>query len=257
MKLSLLFTVYDRPLGVLDAVWSSLKEQPFDEAVIVLDRTAKPVADHIYKLWGADDRVRFARIAGASGWSSPVPAWNKAFSEATGDFLYAFSSEVVHAPQNIALVRDMLRDNPRQAIFGRCSCSCGPQGKEVNWNDGSPGNLLIDAAHPRPLGFIWAGPLADVKEMGGMDPEFAKGLWYDDDDFFLRLWQRGLDFTFTDEISGTHLHHDRPVLSTPEGQAAIERNAAYVISKYGCLQPQQLMRPLALSSPGLTRWRHL
>jgi hypothetical protein len=89
-----------------------------------------------------------------------------------------------------------------------------------------------------------------------MDPMFAKGLAYDDDDFFYRLWRSGLDFAFTDEISGTHMHHERPVFATPAGQDAIRRNAAYLTSKYGTLHVWN-NEPRTISGvPGLTTWRH-
>jgi len=257
MKLSVLCTVNDRPTPVLDAVFGSLRAQPFDEMVIVLDRSPAEVAIRCKDYWSGDERVRFAAIDGQPGWRSPVPAWNRAFETMTGDFLFAFSSEVVHAPQNIEVARRMLTENSNQAIFGKASCSCGPKGNEVNWGGTAPSNLLVDAAHPRPLGFIWAGPIANVRQIGGMDPAFAEGLWYDDDDFFYRLWRTGLDFTFTDEISGVHLHHERPVLATPAGQALTERNARYMFKKHGSLRPLMETVHLFAADPGLTRWLHI
>ena len=255
MKLSALMTINSRETPVLDAVFGSLRGQPFDELVIVLDRSPSEVEEHVRGWWKDDKRVVYAVIEGSPGWRSPVPAWNRAFATMTGDHLYAFSSEVVHAPQNIEVARRLLAASPNSLVFGKASCSCGPEGREVNWGGMAPSNLLVDAAHPRPLGFIWAGPVANVRRVGGMDPEFAKGLWYDDDDFFYRLWQSGLDFIFTDEISGVHLHHERPVLATPEGQALIARNAAYMLAKHGSLHPLVAV-PRLLAAPGETRWMH-
>lgn len=257
MKLSAALTIYERETPVLDAMFGSLHPQPFDEMVIVLDRPPHEVAQHCYDYWQGDGRVIFARIDGSAGWKSPVPAWNRAFDTATGDTLFAFSSEMVHAPDNVATARRMLDDEPRSLIFGKASCSCGPGGREVNWSDGSPGNLLVDAAHPRPLGFIWAGPLKEVHWVRGMDPEFARGFCYDDDDFFVRLWRTGLDFTFTDEICGTHLHHERPVLTSADGQAGIHRNAEYMLRKHGTLAPWGQIPRLESRAPGRTTWRHL
>ena len=65
--------------------------------------------------------------------------------------------------------------------------------------------------------------MAAVRQVGGMDEGFMRGLWYDDDAFTYELWQTGLPFVFDDSVSGVHQHHERPVLATPDGQAAIAR----------------------------------
>lgn len=256
MKLSVLMTINERPTPVLDAVFGSLRDQPFDEIICVLDRSPRGVSEHVHAYWETDQRFQAVEVAGSPGWRSPVPAWNAAFAAATGDHLFAFSSEVVHAQQNLAVARRLLTEHPNTLIFGKAMCSCGPSGGEVNWGGSAPSNLLIDAAHPRPLGFIWAGPIAPLRQIGGMDPEFAKGLWFDDDDLFIRLWRTGLNFLYTDEISGVHLHHDRPVLATPDGQLAINRNRTYMLRKHGTLTPWNGTPRLETRQPGLTVWRH-
>lgn len=257
MRLSACLTIHSRETPVLAAMFGSLREQPFDEMVVVLDRSPKEVEEAARDYWRGDRRVIFTKIEGPPGWGSPVPPWNRAFEIITGDVIFAFSSEVVHAPENIANARRILAEEPNSLVFGKASCSCGPNGGEVNWGGATPSNLLVDAAHPRPLGFIWAGPAANVRKVGGMDPEFAKGFWYDDDDFFIRLWRTGLDFIFDDSISGVHLHHPRPGLATPEGQAKIAINAAYMQRKHGTIQPWAQTSRFAQSLPGRTVWRHL
>ena len=139
----------------------------------------------------------------------------------------------------------------------RSDRSCGPAGQEVNWGGTAPGNLFCDAAHPRPLGFIWAGPMHQVRTVKGYDETFAEGFWYDDNDFFLRLWNSGLNFLFDDTISGTHLHHDRTTLNTPAGQAGIQKNANYMIRKHGTLSPWPSIMKIVQYGEGRTSWSHL
>lgn len=278
MKLSAICTLYERPIPVLEKVFDSLKEQSHDELVIVFDRTPVVLADFVEDWWKGDGRLKVTELGGEPGWRSPVPAWNAGFAKATGDVYYCFSSETVQAEGNLARARDILvtryGPGPVQQILGHsqevsglqvnpiclhgsASCSCGPEGTEVNWGGTAPGNLLCDAAHPRPLGFIWAAPAWAVKQIGGMDPEFAKGLWHDDDDLFLRLWRTGLDFVFDDSISGIHQHHERPVLALPEWQEAIARNQEYMLRKHGTLTPWESIPRLEEKKPGRTTWRHL
>ena len=84
-----------------------------------------------------------------------------------------------------------------------------------------------------------------------------KGYWFDDNDFFLRLWQTGLDFVFDDSVAGIHLHHERPGLQTPEGQAGIQRNAAHMLAKHGVLHPWANLPRISGYVPGRATWRHI
>jgi hypothetical protein len=252
MRLSACITINDRDVSVLDTVFESMRGQDFDEFIIVLDRVPGELAGYCGRWWSRDERVKFVEVAGSPGWRSPVKAWNRGYAEVTGDLLYCFSSETTQAAGNIEKARKMLTSNHQRVIFGKCECSCGPYGQEVNWNGTAPGNLLCDAAHPRPLGFIWAGPMANVRKIGGWDEEFDRGLWYDETDFFIRMWQTELDFVFDDSISGTHLHHPRPVLETTEGAALTAVNLAYITRKYGHMP--QIDPPHFQNESGRTTW---
>ena len=256
MKLSAAITIHDRPRDVLTRVFDSMKPQSHDEFIIVLDRTPNPLADWVRAYWALDERTKIVKISGEPGWVSPVRAWNRAFKAVTGDYIYCFSSETVQAEGNIERAKAFLADGST-LVQGAATCSCGPGGTEVNWGGTAPGNLLCDAAHPRPLGFIWAAPMLAVNDIDGYDDNFSRGLWYDDNDFFVRLWRRGLDFLFADAISGIHIHHDRPVLSTPEGQAKIAHNAALITAKFGTVDPWANTPRISTFKPGETRWSHI
>jgi hypothetical protein len=168
----------------------------------------------------------------------------------SSELVYCLSSEVIQQAGNVATARSMLAERP-SIIFGAVECSCGPGGNEVGWGPGGPGHILVDSHHPRPLGFIWAGPISAVRAVGGMDEGFMGGFWYDDYDFTWRLWQELPCFQFTDAIAGVHQHHDRAEL-TIQG---IERNKAYMMSKHGTLSPLQDARKTVYSpSETLTVW---
>lgn len=262
MKLTALCTLNDRSIDTMRQVFDSMKGQAFDEYLIVFDQTPVVLADYCIEYWKGDRRVDFVDAPDREpGWRSPVKAWNAGFRKATGDVLYCFSSETVQAEGNIAKAKDMLDDFPNSrpiqaALHGSVSCSCGPTGKEVVWNDGTPGNLFGDAAHPRPLGFIWAAPKKAVLDIGGYDEAFDEGFWFDDDDFWFRMWKAGLDFVFDDSISGIHLHHERPALATLEGQKGILRNQAYMEYKHNNLKPLSRVLIAEERLPGKTIWRH-
>lgn len=252
MRISLCCTIYDRPINVIDTVFASLREQSHDEFIIVLDGTPPQLAEYIKNWWRGDDRTRFVSVMRPPGWRSPVKAWNRGYRMVTGDYLYCFSSETVQAAGNLAKMRALLEAEPQTLVFGKAECSCGPAGKEVDWGGTAPGNLLCDSYHPRPLGFIWAGPMKQVREIGGWDEAFDAGYWYDEADFFFRLWRTGLNFAFDDSVSGTHLHHERPELTL----AGTRKNAAYQMWKHGSMDPLGQAAKYMSQTPGRTVWRH-
>ena len=256
---SLILTIHDRSPEVSKQVAESfgLPGNHPDEIVVVLDRPTPEAREGAEVYRDAAGTVAFVEIAGAPGWLCPARAWNMGFKAATSDFIYCISSETTQAEGNLARAQEIV-GNGGVVLHGKAECSCGPQAPpEVNWGGTAPGNLFGDAAHPRPLGFIWAGPLEPVRKIGGFDEEFMKGYWYDDNDFFLRLWNTGLDFVFDDSVAGVHLHHERPGLQTPEGQAGIQRNAAHMLAKHGVLHPWTNLPRISGYVPGRTAWRHL
>jgi len=255
VKLSVCITINDRSIDDLIKVFGSMEDQTHDEFVIVLDRAEPILANWCKNFWRKDRRVSFVEIVGEPGWKSPVKAWNRGFDKVTGDAIYCFSSETVQGTGNIERAKSLLSSQDA-VINGKAECSCGPDGQEVNWGGTAPGNLLCSAAHPRPIGFIWAAPIKAVRSIHGYDEKFSEGYWHDDDDFFVRLWNTGLDFIFDDSIHGIHLHHPRPVLSTEEGKAGILRNREYMLKKYGSLDPWASLPLLSETREGWRVWKH-
>jgi len=245
--ISVCLTIYDRTPEVLTKVFDSLDHQGHDELVVVLDRSPKKVNDWVRDYLHADSRATIVEIAGDPGWKGPAKAWNTGFARVTSELIYCLSSEVIQKLGNVGNAVGLLAERPA-IVFGKAECTCGPTGTEVNWNGTAPGNLLVDSEHPRPLGFIWAGPMWAVRATTGFDEGYMGGFWYDDDDFTYRLWQLGIPFVFTDTIYGSHQHHERVELS----RQGIAINAAYHQRKWGgtCrVTPVRQER-----RPGVTTW---
>jgi hypothetical protein len=215
----------------------------------VLDRSPRKVNDWVRDYLFKDDRAEIVEIAGDPGWRGPAVAWNTAFARVKSELVYCLSSEVIQKAGNVARAVELLADRPA-IVFGKAECTCGPTGTEVNWNGSAPGNLLVDSEHPRPLGFVWAGPMWAVRATGGFDEGYMGGFWYDDDDFNYRLWRLDLPFIFTDTIYGSHQHHERVELS---GQG-IAINAAYHQRKYPT--GSRIVPVRVETQPGQTTWLH-
>ena len=257
MTISVVLTVQERKREDLWRVFDSLRDQVHDSMVLVIDRTPTELLRGMRDYWQDDPRVNCVLLDGDPGWRSPVAAYNAGLSAVVTDLLYFISSDTVQEPGNVARARSLLEADDNIVVHGKAECSCGPQGQEVNWGGQAPGNLLCDAAHPRPLGFIWAMHARYLKHGLMYDEAFSEGLWHDDTDFMLRLWNRGLDFVFDDSIAGTHLHHARPGLEGQEAAEKIARNAALMLRKHGTTYPWPTLPRINILDQGRTEWRHL
>ena len=254
MKVSLVMTINNRTPDVCKRVADSfrLPGNLVDEAVIVLDRPNQEARDGVIAAWdGYPSPVNFVNIDGPQGWICPAKAWNAGYEAATGDLFYCISSEVVQDAGNVDKMRSLCADG-RSIVFGACHNSVAE-----SLVDGAEPGLLVSSKLHRPLGFIAGVPASSMRKVGGNDLDFMGGRWYEDDDLYLRLWQTGLDFVFDDSIHGIHQHHERPVLSTPDGQASIQRNAALMMRKHGTTQVWNALPRLTQYGPGRTTWRHL
>ncbi len=253
MTLSLILTINNRSIDVSRAVAESLKlpgNTP-DELVVVLDRATAEAEDGAVAYAETSCEVNYVEIEGEPGWKGPAKAWNAGFRAAKGDLLYCISSEVVQDAKNVEKARKICQDSD-VALFGACHNSTPTQ-----LVVGAEPGLLVSSKMPRPLGFIVCMPAANVHTIGGFDEKFMDGFWYDDDDFFLRLWHTGLDFVFDDSLHGVHLEHDHKELDSPEGHAGMARNAAYMAAKHGVTHPWPNLIRTEVVSEGRRVWRHV
>lgn len=254
MTVSLVLTINNRSPEVSFRVADSfrLPGNRVDEAVVVLDRPTPEARKGAYEAWANMPwPVNFVEVEGPQGWICPARAWNTAYEAATSDYLYQISSEVVQDAGNVDKARQLCAGG-NIVVFGACHNSEA----EVMVSGGEPG-LLASSRMPRPLGFIVCYPRDKMLSIGGNDLAFMDGLWYEDDDLFVRMWRTGMDFMFDDSIHGIHLHHNRPGLATPDGQAKIRKNVALMLKKYGTLSPWQNIPKLVNETPGRTMWRHI
>lgn len=256
MTVSLILTINNRPPEVSRQVADSLKlpGNEVDELIVVLDRPTEEAQGGAVNAYAGltGNPTVFVDVKGDPGWKGPAKAWNAGFKAATSDLLYCISSEVVQDAGNVWKARTLCEDGAT-VVFGACHNSTA-----TNLVVGAEPGELVSSKMCRPLGFIVCMPAKLVNMIDGYDEKFTElGFWYDDDDFFLRLWRTGAKFVFEDDIHGVHLDHARPDLDTAEGQAGIRRNAEYMMKKHGMLHPWATLSKIVQYEKGRTIWRHI
>lgn len=235
----------DRAPDVLVRTFEGLKNQYADQMVLVYDRPPELTAACLRVHYRGDYAVH---IEGPPGWLCPAKAWNAGFAEVNSELTFVMSSEVVLAPGAVERCKTLLGSAPA-ILFGKCE-----ESEPGRYGGSTASGVLCSAEQARPLGFIACIPTWAMRATAGYDEAFMDGYWYDDDDFFFRLWKLGLPFLFEDSVSGVHQSHPRPVLDTPEGQAGIARNRAYILKKHGSEHPINTQRILGRKIPGKTLW---
>lgn len=231
---TVILTIHNRPAAVSQAVAASLAfpgNRP-DMLVVVMDRPldyARAGAMAAYQ--NVPCPVEWVEVQGTPDvWLCPARAWNSGFARAAevnpDGTWFVMSSEVVLDKDAVDIACS--ESGPKTVVFGSCHNSVPRQ-----LVTGAAPGLLVSSTMPRPLGFLAALPATKVREIGGFDDAFMEGFWFDDDDFFFRLWNAGCNFMWDDRAHGTHLDHDRPSLDTAEGQNKITINRARMSLKYG------------------------
>lgn len=263
MKLSVCLTINDRPPEISRAVANSLMlpgNLP-DEVVVVLDRPGPRVLAGAVEAYTTLDRlgvsVRTIVLKGKPGWRCPSKAWNEGIKSVSGEILYCLSSETIQGLGSINAARQILAVR-RCAVMGTVLCSCGPDGHAVK-EDGSPsGNVFSNAASPRVHGHIWACHTSAVRAIGGFDGVFSKGYGWEDTDFFLRLWDIGMDIEFNDSISGLHICHEyrRRDIKYEMIEEGTRRNVGIFVERHGTIDPWPKIKKREVTQPGMTRWEH-
>ena len=246
MTLSVLLPVHDKPEAVIKAVADAIDLQGADQTVVVLDRTPPGNIGLMF-----DGRHAVIRLDGPPGWRSPCISFNAGLAKVTGDITVITHSDIVHAPGNLARVREWMEARPA-AYFAKvlesdpAACT-GP---------GHAGPVLCASDNARALTFCLAVPTAALRAIGGWDEAFQDGVCFEDDDLTARLWKHGLDFVFDDAFHATHISHTRKYFT----DFRIAPNMAHMLRKHGTLtlyaREAGKGRLIVDRQPGRTEWRH-
>ena len=161
---------------------------------------------------------------------NPCVAYNKAFSECSGDYIIIQNPECCWVDNIAQYVRENLSTG-KYIPF-----NCFPLTKEVSESLDSPQDIQTFAQMPilswyqhpiyRPLGYHFCSAITrsdlEGKLGGGFDEAYSEGHSYDDDEFYFRVRQHlEVKFTMTHRVA--HQFHP-PNTQYPNLRELVERN---------------------------------
>lgn len=172
---------------------------------------------------GSTDRTKalLARVRGATVIRNAanvgfLRAVNLGAASAKGDYLLLLNNDAVLRPGSLAAAVETLSDASIGAVGGRIVLLNGllQEAGDIVWNDGSClgyarerspkcGEVMFRRDVDYCSGAFLMFSRALFNEMGGLDDEYAPA-YYEETDFCLRLWERGLRVVFEPRIVIDH-----------------------------------------------------
>lgn len=235
MKRILAMTVHNRTVAVINAVLNALRfpGNDIDAVAVCYDRPHHSETVHTIESWCSEFGIEYLWDLiedGSTEPRCPSRAWNKALDLIEDSHAFCISSDVVLAPHSIGMAYHMAEGLPEHIIVGKTEhCGTGyswsPQDCKIKHR------TITSHRYPGPLGFNWMLPMKYVRTIGGYDEAFMGGLCYEDDDFFIRMWNSGAEVLFCDDICGFHLEHSRDHLKDDDGK--VTKNCKLFEEKHG------------------------
>lgn len=222
-KRVLSITLYDRTPQVITSMFNSLlfPGNRVDAIAVCYDRAPRKSVDLLRNLC-AKNRIELRESFlddDEVGSRCPAAAYNKSLGLVSESHVFCLSSDIVLAPHSIGMAYELSRVCPDDAIIGMVT-HCGPS---YYWDcGGRRQRIQTSSENPMPMGFCWLIPMDRVRQLGGYDEIYMGGLCFEDDDFVRRLWMTGINFIFCDDISGSHIEHDREHCVKNDGR--VQRN---------------------------------
>jgi Glycosyl transferase family 2 len=251
LTISILVPIHDKPREVVQRVLGALSEQKADQLVIVLDRATDAVCGVMDGFDCLGPEHVTVMLDGKPGWRSPCYSFNAGLKEVTSEITIINHSDVVPAQGNLDVVRQHFQVHPNSALFGKVEES-NPEQLE---GPGNAGPLLMGTSNQRPLTWLLAVPTHTLKQIGGWDEAYQEGVCYEDDDLTTRLWKAGLDFTFNDSFSATHITHSRAYFASFRTLPNLNR----FVATHGARDARSAIlktHPTITSNHTCVTWRH-
>lgn len=184
-------------------------------------------------------------------WINPCIAYNKGFARATGEIVIVQNPECCHVGDCLTYVSQHLKPNDYLTF----SCfALNNMGKndylqkiytedkdpspvfkfiedvsKEKWciNHGWKGWYNHPVHNPRKFHFMSATMKSNIEKMGGFDENYAMGLWFDDNEFFLRISAlcQATILPLSEKVCCIHQYHDH---SKADDHLALKNKSLYM-----------------------------
>lgn len=240
MKISIVFAYYNRRNLLINTLNSIIKTKYNGqlEIIIVNDASKKEQRiDDVNNLFPLLDIKLINIKKDKKWWINPCIANNIGFAFVTGDVIVLQNPECLHIGDIISYVADNIEEN-KYLVFGcyainkeKTKLIC--DGKDIRDTIHPTNNIKVKLCksqnkwyqhkkfNPRALNFCAAITNKDLKDLGGFDEKFAKGIAKDDREFICRVNKKGMSVDMVDCPFVVHQYHGHTDYSNKK---QVERN---------------------------------
>lgn len=218
MRASVITTVFNRPLCVLDNMLRSVcaNDLTSTEIIIVDDGSTAQYGDlsmnaTVHRIDTKADRPETYQIPG--GYNNPTYAWNRALDAAQGDIIIVVGSDCILQPRTLKAARQC----------GKALWMCGVV-------DLDSGMQYLGPQRIAPFGWVMAwnrSHLGDIR----WDESYLKGMAFDDNDMTARLALAAKQIHMDFSITAWHQSHPQTAYS--DGLYGHGINERYTREKWG------------------------
>ena len=250
VKYSILMPYYDRAKQ-LESTLQSYRyhygERGDWELIVIQDPKERP--DAAIKTLGKFSDLPAILAAGQGNGNNPAVLYNQGSEWAKGLTLILTSPEIYHVSNVLRRLDEMRIDGD----YVVCSCAAAidwtleKRNGNAPWLVWTPDKWYQHGEYrPAYYHFCSAISRADWDRIGGFDPEYAKGVGYDDNDFRNLVLAAGLKLVPLDDVLTVHLPHgklaeDRRKLLKVNRVYYEQKWAGFDLEKYG-LNPKGIGR---------------
>uniref|UniRef100_A0A6M3KL32 Putative glycosyltransferase n=1 Tax=viral metagenome TaxID=1070528 RepID=A0A6M3KL32_9ZZZZ len=209
------------------------------ELIVIQDPKERP--DVVIKILGRFSDLPTILAAGQGNGNNPAVLYNQGVEWARGQTIILTSPEIYH----VSDVLGRLDETQIEGNYIVCSCAAAIDWALEKRNSNAPclvwtPDKWYQHGERRPAYYHFCSAISrgDWNRIGGFDPEYAKGVGYDDNDFRNLVLRSGLRLVPLDDVLTVHLPHGKPMEDRRKllriNQTYYEKKwAGFNLEKYG------------------------
>lgn len=222
-------------LNTLQSIQNQKDAKNLTEIIIVDDVSKTPLKLSYFSDFDLDIKLISIQTK-YKWWVNPCVAFNASFNFIHGEKVIIQNAECLHATDIIKYVVENLKPNEYVAMSTLSLTEKASRliNRRTNPNDISrEGSQWYCHSKYRQQAYNFCAAIhtSDLKKIGGFDPRFSEGLWYDDDMFLKSLSKNNINIRIEDSQLVFHQWHESVWKKIDNYEGRRKRNKSLLASK--------------------------